>query len=227
MEDEQWRAVVGWEDVYEVSDLGRVRRVAPYPTWQGKSTRISHTGRPLGEPSMRVLTAMLKDGRPTVSLSRGAGTIRWYSVHTLVAEAFLGMRPTAAHTVNHINGDPTDNRASNLEWLTMRGQHAHALENGLRNAASFRSLSDEQALEIWEHPEISGREFARRFDVSPVTVSGIRRGLSYRWVTGAARAVEVRIWNQCSPECGCDCHYRAIPSRDGVRGPGALPKDMG
>jgi len=207
--EEEWRPVVGWESIYDVSDQGRVRRSGAYPTWQGESTRLSHTGRPLGQPSLRVLQPMLKDGRPTVSLTYGAGRVRWCSVHVLVAEAFLGQRPSPRHTVNHLNGDKTDNHASNLEWATPRRQQLHALENGLKNHASFRRLTDAQALEIWEHPEIPGREYARRFGVSPTIISGIRHGLTYRWATGAAKRVEIRTWRACSTECGCDCHYRS------------------
>lgn len=206
MSEEEWRPVVSWEGVYQVSSQGQVRRVAGYPTFQGRPRRHSRTGLMTGQPVERVLKPMLKDGRPTVCLVQGMGTEKWISVHTLVAEAFLGARPEG-QTVKHLNGDKADNRVENLEWATLRRQRQHALENGLQGPYSFRRLTDEQALEIYTDQQTSGREFARRYNVSPVTVSSIRKGRSYRWATGAAKLPE-NPWRPCSLEtCNCGCHY--------------------
>ena len=207
MTTESWRPVMDWEGVYEVSDLGQVRRVAPRPDWEGGNRLHPQTGRRVGVNPERLLKPMLKNGYPAVCLSHGLGTEKWPSVHTLVARAFLGPRPSKAHTVNHLNGNKADNRLTNLEWATMRRQHAHALENSLRNHASFRRLTDEQALEIYTDRSTTGREFARRFGVGEVTVSSIRLGRSYRWATGAAKLPE-KPFRVCSPEiCNCGCHY--------------------
>lgn len=91
---EQWRSVVGWEGLYEVSDAGRVRRV-------GKAA---------------VLTPALRNRYPRVTLSRGNAP-SYCTVHVLVAEAFLGPRPEGLE-VRHLNGHRDDARASNLAWGT-------------------------------------------------------------------------------------------------------------
>jgi len=207
MDNEQWLPVVGWEGFYEVSNLGRVRRVGVYSSYKGKSRLHSRTGKPTGQPSMHVLKPMLKDGRPTVCLTRGGGTASWPSVHTLVALAFVGPKPSPRHSVNHIDGDKTNNQADNLEWLTNRGQQLHAHANGLARPYSFRKLTDEQAREIYLDDTRSGREWARLLGVSAVMISAIRTGKSYRWATGAARTPETRTWRPCSTECDCRCHY--------------------
>jgi|SRR5215471_3098851 len=206
MTSEEWRPVVGWEDTYEVSDLGQVRRIAPNSTWRGGNRIHPQTGKRIGVNPQRLMKPMLKDGRPTVCLSRGIGTEKWPSIHTLVAAAFLGPRPHGM-TVNHKDGDKTNNRLENLEYLSNRDQQLHALATGLARPFAFRKLTDEQALEIFTDRTRSGRELARMFGVTQVLVSAIRTGKSYRWATGAARMPETRIWRACTESCSCRCHY--------------------
>lgn len=204
--EELWRPVVQWEGIYEVSDLGRVRRVARYQTAK-PNAYLRRSTRERTEVTGRVLRPGIKDGRPTVTLTFGAAREKTCQIHTLVAEAFLGPRP-ADHTVNHINGDKADNRLENLEWLDASGQQRHALEHGLKDLASFRRLTDDEAREVFSARDTSGRAFARRFKVSPQTISDIRRGASYRWATGAAKGPEMLTWRPCSRQCDCRCHYR-------------------
>ena len=110
MATEEWRPVSGYVGAYEVSNLGRVRSV----------TRISTEGsRPPHQHVGRVLRGCLdRGGYLYVSLCR-AGTVRTMRVHRLVATAFLGHPPDGTE-VDHINSVRTDNRASNLRWLSRR-----------------------------------------------------------------------------------------------------------
>lgn len=62
---------------------------------------------------------------------RAPGVNRQVGVHVLIAECFLGTRPQG-HVVNHKNGIKTDNRVSNLEWVTPSENVTHAYRHGLR-----------------------------------------------------------------------------------------------
>src|SRR3972149_1183846 len=95
---EEWRPVVGWEGWYEVSNLGRVRRIK-----EAAGTRRGHILRWAvgGKPPY-----------PRVFLCR-EGKVLTKRVHRLVAEAFLGPCPEGQE-VNHKDGDKANPRASNL-----------------------------------------------------------------------------------------------------------------
>jgi hypothetical protein len=122
---EEWRPVVGYEGWYSVSSLGRVRRDMP-----GRCTsagRVLHTKAPTS------------GGYLQVSLSRSTGGKQTtLSIHTLVAVAFLTPRPEG-HSINHINGIKTDNRVSNLEWVTPKQNSQHAVALGLMPAGDRSS----------------------------------------------------------------------------------------
>jgi hypothetical protein len=96
---EIWLPVVGWEGFYEVSDLGRVRRIF-LPPFEG----------------YRVLRPSLCTYHPSVSLSRRSRVVR-RTVHVLVAAAFLGPRPPGLE-VCHNDGNKMNAAASNLRYDT-------------------------------------------------------------------------------------------------------------
>jgi hypothetical protein len=126
---EEWRAVVGFEDLYEISDAGRVRRV-------GRAARKGN-GRGGGARVGRVLTQHTRvAGYRSVQLWR-EGHYANRLVHCLVAEAFIGSRPTD-HDVNHIDGIKGNNARSNLEYLTRAANNRHAYDTGLRAGFSGR-----------------------------------------------------------------------------------------
>lgn len=109
----QWKEIEGYEGFYEVSDQGQVRRV-------GKAT---------GAMAGRVLKSHFGgSGYLQLNLSKES-VIRKAMVHRLVAKAFL---PERSETVNHINGDKSDNRAENLEWATQSENNQHAWDSGLQ-----------------------------------------------------------------------------------------------
>lgn len=97
---ETWKAIAGYEGLYEVSDLGRV-----------KSLNYNRMG-------MEKILKPLKHnkGYLQVSLSKD-GHQKTIKVHHLVACAFIP-NPRGLETINHKDEVKTNNSASNLEWMT-------------------------------------------------------------------------------------------------------------
>lgn len=117
--DELWRPVLGHEGHYEVSDRGSVRsldREAEYER-NGQVVRRMFRGRPLRQQTY--------NGYKFVGLGRG--TLR--TVHSLVAEVFLGPRPPGL-VCRHRNGRRDDNRAENLLWGTHSENVRDSVEHG-------------------------------------------------------------------------------------------------
>jgi len=111
---ETWRDVPGYEGLYQVSDQGRVKSV--------DGIRFNGHVRHLFKG--RVLSQAGKTARYYhVVLSKDC-KLKTRKVHELVAEVFLppcpGKRGRAGWHIDHINNDPKDNRAVNLQWLTHR-----------------------------------------------------------------------------------------------------------
>lgn len=112
---ERWLPVVGSEGKYSVSSLGRVR----------SESRTIVTKRGIRKPFVgRVLAQALSgSGYPFVALGQG----RPRSVHRLVMLAFEPRADAASLEVNHKSGVKTDNRRSNLEWVTRSENKIHAV----------------------------------------------------------------------------------------------------
>lgn len=119
---EVWKDVKGYEGLYEVSSLGRVRSIErKVKHWRGglriKKAKIKQ---PFKSNCGYVMVGIYKDGTQTNFL-----------VHRLVGKAFIP-NPENKEQVNHINGIKTDNRVENLEWNTRSENINHADRNNLR-----------------------------------------------------------------------------------------------
>ena len=98
--NEEWRDIEGYEGLYQVSNLGRVKSLNYNHT---KSERILK-GTPDKDGYLRV--ALFKDGRKD------------YRVHQLVAKMFIP-NPGNLQVINHKDENKQNNTAKNLEWCTV------------------------------------------------------------------------------------------------------------
>lgn len=99
---EEWKDIKGYEGLYQVSNLGRVKRV--------KTGRIL---KPLKHTN----------GYSMVNLSKN-NIVSTKKIHRLVAQAFKP-NPENKAEVNHIDENKTNNMISNLEWVTRKENNNH------------------------------------------------------------------------------------------------------
>lgn len=119
MSQEQWKPVKGF-DGYEVSNLGRIR---------SKTRKVAHRNSTRTYHGKVLSQRMGGSGYLFVTLSKEGEQFSRY-VHRLVAYAFVDGHFDGAQ-VNHKDGDKTNNKASNLEWVTQSQNMSHAHTNGL------------------------------------------------------------------------------------------------
>lgn len=128
---EQWMPIAGYEGLYSVSSLGRIRSEARSVVYAaGKSQTVRER-----------IMAQAKKQKGHRSVMLYGKERRRLHVHRLVALAFIGPQPSPLHEVAHCNGDPSNNAATNLRWATRAENHADKLLHGTHNRGERHPLS--------------------------------------------------------------------------------------
>lgn len=115
--------IKGYEGLYEVSNHGNVKTLAKV-----MDMPLGHGVKVFPEKIMSKVKT--KTGYERVKLSNN-GSKKLVSVHRLVAMAFLP-NPENKATVNHKDGNKSNNHVDNLEWATTQENEKHAVDNGLK-----------------------------------------------------------------------------------------------
>lgn len=128
---EIWKDIEGFEGLYQVSNMGRVRSL-DHTIHRTDGTTAFYRG--------RILTPV---GRPylNVSLSKGPQLER-PRIHRLVAEAFIP-NPDNLPCIDHIDSDKKNNRVENLRWCSHAENMRYASENDLMHPKPYELYSDE------------------------------------------------------------------------------------
>lgn len=123
MRVEMWRSIYGYTGLYDASHLGRIRN--------------ARTGQILRPRPLRSESQLEKvpSNRQywTVGLYKN-GKRRNRKIHRLVCRTFRGPSPKKKGVVDHIDNDPSNNCAFNLQWLSRRENQDR------RNGISFEEV---------------------------------------------------------------------------------------
>lgn len=157
---EIWRDVVQCRG-YEVSNLGRVRH----------KLKGTIKGAPIARNGYRVVNLWWHN------------VGRVFTVHSLVAEAFIGERPDG-WSVNHIDGNKLNNLPGNLEYLTLADNSKHQCATGLGakgERCGNAKLTEKQARDIRDRARAGEKtsSLAHEFGVGMPIISQIKKGT--RW----------------------------------------------
>lgn len=148
LENEIWRNIEGYECLYQVSNLGRVKSLGNDKTRKEKILRQIKD----------------KDGYLQVILCK-EGKKKCFKVHRLVANAFIP-NPNNYPTVNHNNEIKTDNRVSNLCWMDYSQQQRHGTciqrrvekeRNGVLSKQVYQYDNNHNLIKIWQSTREVGR----------------------------------------------------------------------
>ncbi len=167
--EEIWKDIKGYEGLYQVSNLGRVKSLDRYVNYKNKSKAVRKGV---------IRKAKIGKGYFLINLSKD-GVKRFFLVHRIVAETFLE-NPSSKKTVNHINGIKTDNTVNNLEWSTYSENAIHAHNLGLKCQKGTKNnrskLSDEIVYKIkFETDKMLNHEIAKIYNIHPNHVGAIKR----------------------------------------------------
>jgi len=166
---EEWKDMVGYEDIYQISSLGRVKSFH-HDRIHGQILRLAR------HRSGYLQVCLCRDGKRSYKY-----------VHRLVAIAFLGDHP--GYEINHRNGDKTDNRVENLEWVTAAQNTRHAIADLGKTRSGedngFSKLADEDVIEIrklYATGRYTQAELGEMFGVDQTTISLIVNRVTWQHV---------------------------------------------
>ena len=108
---EIWKEVKGYEGLYQVSSLGRVKSVARLVRGRGLGMK------PIVERILKPY--VVPSGHLQVVLCRNGADHKHKSIHRLVAEAFIP-NPENKPCIDHIDTNPKNNNVGNLRWVTIK-----------------------------------------------------------------------------------------------------------
>lgn len=181
---EEWRAIPGYEGLYEVSDIGRVRSL---PRWVN-----NHGGRRFVPEKILSLHVNTRRGNYRSVMLANEGRTERHRIHVLVLRAFVGERPSPIHHGLHRDDDPANNYLSNLRWgLPAENEEDKRINGGAIQGSRSRQakLTETDIPIILKRAETEfHRVIASDYGVNRQTIDKIVRGQRWKHITLATAA---------------------------------------
>ncbi len=128
-EQEIWRDILGYEGLYQVSNLGRIKSLK----------RKCKTAKGFRNVPEKICSSTLDTyGYPIICLHKN-GKKKTKTIHRLVGEAFIE-NPLNLPQINHIDEDKTNNCVNNLEWCNAKYNNTHGTRNERIKKAQQRAV---------------------------------------------------------------------------------------
>lgn len=172
---EIWKDIKGYEGLYQISNLGRVKS--------------------LGNKSNHTMPIIMKQATiknyKCISLRKNSSKI--FKVHRLVAETFIP-NPRNKPQVNHIDGNKENNNMDNLEWCTPSENAKHAYKSGLNKPK--KGIENNRSTTVVKIDLLTGeeletyyslREAERKTNIQHNDISKCCKGIykqagGYKWI---------------------------------------------
>lgn len=173
MEKEEWKDISGYEGLYQVSNLGRVKgldRVVKTKNGRTQSKKGMVLKNKLGTSGYHYVI-LYKDNKPKTIMN-----------HTLVAYEFIGERPEG-NDICHIDGDRFNNKLINLRYDTRAENFIDVYRVGKKNPNG--KLTIDEVLEIRrlrKERSYTYAELSKKFNISESQISAIVSRKSYKWL---------------------------------------------
>lgn len=186
LQAEEWRQVPGYDNRYEVSNLGRVR-----------ARFIFRKGKPVLRTRTRFLRFSGNKGYPMVCFVDGAEK-RTLAVHRLVASLFLGPPPDPSWHAAHLDGNRKNCRASNLAWKTRSENeqdkliHGTAIIGAKNHNTKLTEAQVRAARILTKECRLSCGRVGELFDVSSSTIHGAVCGKTWKHIPDDASEDKLR-----------------------------------
>lgn len=161
IEGEIWKDIEGYEGLYQVSNLGRIKSMPRKGTKGGILTQHERCDNKHSKKYLRV--ALSKDHKTS-----------WFSVNRIVAEAFIE-NPENLPEVDHINNDEKDNRVCNLQWITRKDNIVKDQGHKVRCVETGQIFNSKTEALIWLGKGYRSSELSRACDHENRTAGG------YHW----------------------------------------------
>lgn len=161
---EIWKDIPNYEGLYQVSNLGRIRR-------------ILFINNIIAKKENKILkTHTNKKNRVYVSLYKN--NVRKNCIlHRLVATTFIP-NPNNLPEVNHIDGNPSNNNVYNLEWCTKKYNMKHAYDNNLCKLKTYNNSNKKAIIRNDGKTYDCAYSAAKDINVSVFSIRDVLKGRS-------------------------------------------------